>query len=366
MNDASWNVVKPNLDFDLASPYGLDATAKESKLMEVLKQLTEWHYKNCVDYRNIITNMFPTKTYKSIQDVPYLPVNLFKTLDLVSLPRTEIVKVLTSSGTTGQTVSRIYLDRETASRQTSVLSSIMSNYLGKNRLPMVIVDSSDLLRDRGTFNARAAGILGFSIFGRNHHYCLDRNLVLNFDDLVEFVERNKGTPILLFGFTYIVWQALLQEVLRRGSKLNFGSGSILIHGGGWKRLVDKQVGNEMFKHQLREHLGIQSVYNYYGMVEQVGSVFMECEYGHLHSPVYADIIIRDSITLEVLPHGEIGVVQVLSSLPVSYPGHSLLTEDQGIIHGEDDCQCGRLGKYFSILGRLAQAEIRGCSDTRSV
>ena len=38
-------------------------------------------------------------------------------------------------------------------------------------------------------------------------------------------------------------------------------------------------------------------------------------------------------------------------------------EDEGIILGEDDCPCGRKGKYFKILGRLKDAEIRGCSDT---
>lgn len=61
--------------------------------------------------------------------------------------------------------------------------------------------------------------------------------------------------------------------------------------------------------------------------------------------------------------GEAGIVQVVSMLPESYPGHSLLTEDEGVILGEDDCPCGRRGKYFKILGRLPQAEIRGCSDT---
>jgi hypothetical protein len=53
----------------------------------------------------------------------------------------------------------------------------------------------------------------------------------------------------------------------------------------------------------------------------------------------------------------------LSILPNSYPGHSLLTEDEGVLIGEDDCMCGRLGKYFKIVGRLKNAEIRGCSDT---
>lgn len=61
--------------------------------------------------------------------------------------------------------------------------------------------------------------------------------------------------------------------------------------------------------------------------------------------------------------GEQGLIQVVSVLPVSYPGHSLLTEDEGIMLGEDDCACGRKGKYFSVLGRIKNAELRGCSDT---
>ena len=38
-------------------------------------------------------------------------------------------------------------------------------------------------------------------------------------------------------------------------------------------------------------------------------------------------------------------------------------EDIGEIAGEDDCGCGRMGRYFTIAGRLAQSELRGCSDT---
>jgi hypothetical protein len=57
------------------------------------------------------------------------------------------------------------------------------------------------------------------------------------------------------------------------------------------------------------------------------------------------------------------VIQTLSLLPRSYPGHSLLTEDLGVVHGQDDCPCGRKGTYFSIVGRIPQAELRGCSDT---
>jgi hypothetical protein len=57
------------------------------------------------------------------------------------------------------------------------------------------------------------------------------------------------------------------------------------------------------------------------------------------------------------------VIEVVSIPPKSYPGHVLLTEDEGVILGEDDCPCGRKGKYFHVNGRIKNAEIRGCSDT---
>jgi phenylacetate-coenzyme A ligase PaaK-like adenylate-forming protein len=99
------------------------------------------------------------------------------------------------------------------------------------------------------------------------------------------------------------------------------------------------------------------------MVEQTGTVYMECECGHLHAPVWSDITIRRPEDLSVAEVGETGLIQVSSLLPRSYPGHVLLTEDEGRILGEDNCPCGRKGKTFEILGRIKRAEVRGCSDT---
>ena len=99
------------------------------------------------------------------------------------------------------------------------------------------------------------------------------------------------------------------------------------------------------------------------MVEQTGCIDLECEAGHLHASTYSDVIMRRPRDLSVASVGERGIVEVVSLLPESYPGHVLLTEDEGVLLGEDDCPCGRKGKYFKVLGRLRNAELRGCSDT---
>ncbi len=355
----------PTLDLDISKPYDVLLDEKEAALLKTLNSLTSWHIERCKLYANMIERLFPEATEaNTLNEVPYLPVRLFKMLELRSIKESEILKTLNSSGTTGQNVSRIYLDRETSMRQTRMLNTIMASFLGRKRWPMVIIDSSELLKDRSKFNARAAGILGFSTYGRDHCYALNHELVLDVSLLQTWLERHSGGPVLLFGFTFLVWQGLYKSAIQQGIQLNFPPGSLLIHGGGWKRLADQQVTNEEFKERLKNHFGIDRIYNYYGMVEQVGSIFMECENGYLHSPTHANIIVRDPHTLRPVHTGESGIIQVQSAIPLSYPGHSLLTEDVGTLHGADDCPCGRAGSYFSVSGRLPNVEVRGCSDTR--
>ena len=146
------------------------------------------------------------------------------------------------------------------------------------------------------------------------------------------------------------------------SPLNFQN-AILFHSGGWKKLYQQAVDNKAFKQACAETIGRVEVRNFYGMVEQTGTIYIECEQGYLHTPVYSDILIRDPNTLKVLPNGEQGLIQLLSVLPYSYPGQSILTEDLGTIIGTDNCSCGRKGHYFQVSGRLSKSEARGCSDT---
>ncbi|GLC87802.1 LuxE/PaaK family acyltransferase [Lysinibacillus piscis] len=343
-------------------PYHLAQAEKEQLLLEKLNELTAWHKMNCEPYRRMLEKSKLQISANHIEEIPYLPVQLFKLMDLKSVPQEEIVKVLTSSGTTGQQVSKIYLDKETSIVQTKTLVEVMKPILGGKRLPMIILDTKSVLKDRKSFSARGAGILGFSNFGRKHFYALNDDMTLDVEGLQTYLKEYEGQRILLFGFTFMIWQYIYKKIRDKDIALHFAN-SVLIHGGGWKKLKDEAVDARTFNRLLQEQLGIQEVHNYYGMVEQVGSIFVECSEGYLHAPSYADVIIRDTITFKPVAVGEQGLIQVVSELPKSYPGHSLLTEDLGTVHGIDDCPCGWKGKYFSVAGRIPKAELRGCSDT---
>lgn len=349
---------------DFKKPFEYDSKFKNEFYLEYLHVLNNHHLENSYEYKNIISNTKLNKKFKDIYEMPFIPVRLFKMLELKSIDKSNIFKTLTSSGTSGQAVSQIFLDKDNTSMQSKVLNSIMHSFLGSRRRKMCIIDEEDILKNKKKFSARAAGVLGFSMYGRSHVYSNDSNLDLNIDELIELESKFKNEGILFFGFTSIIWKYFFEYAKAKNFKLDFGKDSILIHGGGWKKLEDLKVTNEKFKTSLSDQFGIEKIYNYYGMIEQTGSIFMECEHGFFHPSIFSDIITRNEITYNPCNFGEEGLIQVISLLPSSYPGFSLLSEDVGTIYGEDDCDCGRKGKYFKIKGRMKASEVRGCSDTR--
>jgi hypothetical protein len=336
--------------------------AKRELYMSVLTDLTDYHMVRSREFRQVAKLLgYRSGCARRIEDFPYLPVRLFKEYELRSVDRSEVVKTMTSSGTTGQAVSKIFLDRMTSTNQTKVLVKITSTITGNKRMPFLVVDSPAVLKDRNLFSARGAGIVGFSMLGRDTTYLLTEDYRINYHALDAFQAKHTSEQGLLFGFTFMVWEHLCEALRRDGKRLDMNG--LLLHGGGWKKLASLQVDSAKFCQVVRETTGVSRIVNYYGMVEQTGSIFLECEEGSLHASVFSDIIIREPRTFEPLEPGKTGIVQLVSLIPTSYPGHSILTEDLGEILGIDDCPCGRKGTRFRIHGRVPRAELRGCSDT---
>ena len=332
---------------------------REPWLVPELATLTRHHLEHCPEYARWVRSMFgPARDWSRLEDLPWLPVGVFKIHSPISVPETTIVATVTSSGTGGQP-SRVRLDSATADAQARALAAIMARLTGGARLPLLILDSDAVLAQRSAYSARAAGILGMMRLGRETVFALDGDMALRAEAVAEFLRRWGDGPVLVFGFTYIVWAHAVPALVAAGLRLP--AGAVLVHGGGWKALSDRAVDGATFKRRLAEDIGLLRVHSYYGMAEQVGGICLEGEDGLLHPPPFVDILIRDPSTLAPLPPGRPGLIQIVSLLPRSYPGHSLLTEDMGMVHAIDTKEWG--GKAFSVQGRLARAELRGCSDT---
>ena len=236
----------------------------------------------------------------------------------------------------------------------------MQTVLGNNRLPMLIIDQDPKIQNRSTFNARAAAIYGFSIFGKDPTYLLNKKNEIDYKILNLFLKKYANKNFFIFGFTSLVFDNLVLKLSQKLIKNDFKNG-ILVHGGGWKKMENLKVTNKSFKDKLSKKLKLKNVYNYYGLVEQTGSIFIECkDCSSFVTSIFSDVLIRDK-HLNIVKDGEKGLIQLFSLLPKSYPGHSILTEDLGKIVN-NNCKCKARGKRFVVYGRAKESEIRGCSD----
>ena len=349
--------------FHEIAPYSLSKKDKTDILLPYLCDLTASHREKCVPYDQYLQSIgFRPEKVKTLAAIPFLPVRAFKELNFKSIPDEKVFKLMTSSGTTGQRTAKIYLDKENAVLQQKVLLRLLGDFVGTRRKPMLVIDTPKIMTGGRTFGTRSATLIGLRYAASQIAFALCDDFSLDKEEIVRFLEKYGEEEFLVFGFTYMVWQYFFEVLAKERERFDFSKGALLTTGG-WKKLQDKAVSHEEFKEKGRQVCQMGKFVDHYGMAEQTGSIYAECEYGHLHASIYSDVIARRPKDFTPCEIGEPGIIQVLSVLPHSYPGHSLLTEDKGIILGEDDCPCGRKGKYIKVLGRMSQAELRGCSDT---
>jgi hypothetical protein len=193
----------------------------------------------------------------------------------------------------------------------------------------------------------------------------DGALSLNQEKLDRLLEEAQegGDPLMLFGFTFILYAHVVRPLLEAGRSYRL-PGAKILHIGGWKKLESQKVTPEKLVEDCRRVFGVHpgDVVDLYGFTEQAGLLYPTCPEGRRHVPVWGQVIARDPVSLEPLEPGREGLLQFITPIQTSYPGHSVLTEDVGLVLGEDDCPCGRPGRTFKVVGRAPQSEVRGCGD----
>jgi hypothetical protein len=329
---------------------------KEKIFFSNIKKLDLHHKKNCKEYNLIANSFFSKKKQSKLEELPYMHVKIFKEKNLHSVKRGTKLATFKSSGTSNANLSKINIDMQTSLIQSKTLLNILMSVLKYKRKKIYFIESKKNIEQQ-YYSAKGAAINGFKQIAEKAEFILNHDQEPNYKLLKKI--RFDGEYIF-FGFTSTVWGNFIEKLIKKKIKFNFKN-SILFHGGGWKKLENRKIEKKNFYKLIKKFLGINKIYDYYGMIEQTGSIFLECEFGYYHSSIFSEINIRNN-NLEICKINEIGIIQVSSLLPISYPGHNILTEDLGEIKGIDNCKCGRHGKYFKIHGRLSESEIRGCSN----
>jgi len=345
--------------------YTLQDDEKQSLLLEIMRPQLELSLRNDHIASLYAKLRVEPSSIECLDDIPFVPVQMFKLFDLATCEHSDIFRVLRSSGTTGINQSQVPLNKRTATYQTKALKSIIQSFMGAKRRRMLVIDHQGINASTAEITARGAGVRGLSLFSKGMHYLLKQEggTIMLDEDAIAEVSRTKD-DVYIFGFTYIIWSEFYHRAKAAGFHLDLPN-AVIFHSGGWKKMEDRKVSREVFSTSVAELFGTSpsKVHDFYGMAEQTGVIFVECEHGHKHVPDFAHVVIRDPRTLQPCGIGETGLIQVSSPLSDSYYSQAILTEDKGTLLGIDDCPCGRKGRYFQVSGRVARSEVRGCGDT---
>ncbi len=144
--------------------------------------------------------------------------------------------------------------------------------------------------------------------------------------------------------------------------LRLRPGSKILLAGGWKQHWQQQVDKSVLYSLVRRVLGVgeEDIHELFGAVEHP-IFYNTCPRHHFHVPIYSRVLIRDPATLEPLPMGQVGLVNLISPLIRATPVTSVVTDDLGYLTPGDACGCGLTSPYLTLLGRVGLGDIKTCA-----
>ena len=308
------------------------------------------------------------RTEKDIPNIPFLFVAALKERDLTTLPPSQIVLELKSSGTSGQH-SRMQLDKGSLMRVRRMAWKVFEG-LGLTDLErahdyICFTYDPEVAKDLGT--AWTDKLLsGFTkkgeIFYTFRWSKAKNDFYFDIDGAVSAMKKFEDARglVRLVGFPAFALK-LTEEFKRRyGRYPKLNPESSVVTGGGWKTLADEAIDKKVYRGILAANLGIpvENVRDLFGMVEH-GVPYVDCKLGNFHIPNYGRVIVRHPGTLEPLGCGKKGLLQFMTPYLTSYPSLSVLSSDFGLVR--ERCTCGLAGPVLEIHGRAGVKKLKGCA-----
>lgn len=315
--------------FNITSVIEFDKAALELFQKQIQSNLV---YKEFCEYLKV-----NSKDVKSIQDIPFLPIEFFKTHDVKTGHFTPEITFL-SSGTTGQVQSRhqvknLSLYKESFSKTFEHFYGNIEDFVVLGLLP------SYLERKGSSLIYMVDDFIRKSKFKESGFYLNE------LDQLSEtLIQLDKaGHKILLIGVSF----ALLDLVEKTSFKLK---NTIVMETGGMKGRRKEMIRQELHD-ILRKGFGVDHIHSEYGMTELLSQAYSKGQ-SKFECPPHMKILIRDTEDpFHYLHHGKTGGINVIDLANIdSCP--FIATQDLGKQINS---------KAFEILGRFDQSDIRGCN-----
>jgi phenylacetate-coenzyme A ligase PaaK-like adenylate-forming protein len=322
----------------LVSNSDLFSISNQKQFEKIALKTFRYQYENNLVYQEFCdllkTNVQRVKT---LQQIPFLPIQFFKSHTVVSNNETPQA-IFTSSGTTGMITSKhlvtdVTLYEESYRRGFSQFYGNIENYVVLALLP------SYLEREGSSLIYMVEDLIQLSNQPESGFY------LNNHDELIEklIALDNAGQNVILIGVTY----ALLDLIEKRKFQLQ---NTIIMETGGMKGKRKEMIREELHE-QLCTGFGVSSIHSEYGMTELLSQAYSLGQ-GVFECPSWMQILIRDTEdALSYITNGKTGGINVID-LANRNSCSFIATQDLGKKNPNNS---------FEVLGRFDHSDIRGCN-----
>ncbi|TPD68403.1 LuxE/PaaK family acyltransferase [Flavobacterium microcysteis] len=274
---------------------------------------------------------------KSLEQIPFLPIQFFKSHEVLS-SQEKIQETFTSSGTTGMSTSRhlvtdITLYEESYRKGFSQFYGNIENYAVLALLP------SYLEREGSSLIYMVDDLIKLSNHPESGFY------LSNYDDLIQKLLQldEAGENIILIGVTY----ALLDLIEKQNFQLK---NTIIMETGGMKGKRKEMIREELHE-LLCKGFGVDAIHSEYGMTELLSQAY-SLGNGIFECPNWMQVLIRDTEdALSYIEDGKTGGINVIDLANINSCSF-IATQDLGKKQPNNS---------FEVLGRFDNSDIRGCN-----
>ena len=320
---------------DTASVFNIN---NESLFNEKTLEVFDFQSRNNPVYKEFLSllNISP-KNIRNIEDIPFLPIQFFKSHRIVSSDKTEET-VFLSSGTTGMTPSKHYVTDLSVYRK-SYLKGFEIFYGNPEEYHILALLPSYLERSGSSLIYMVDDLIKKSRSEHSGFYL--HNFKELKDKILELEEKKEKT--LLIGVSY----ALLDFTEKYRFSLK---NTIVMETGGMKGHRKEMIKEELHQ-QLKKGFGTDKIHSEYGMTELLSQAYSKGD-GIFHTPPWMKILVRDTEdALSLLPYGKTGGINIIDLANINSCSF-IATQDLGKILP---------GNTFEIAGRFDNSDIRGCN-----
>ena len=314
------------------------AISNQKQFEKMALKVFRHQYENNIVYREFC-ELLKTDSHKvkSLEQIPFLPIQFFKSHNVVSNTNA-IEEVFTSSGTTGAITSR-HLVTDASIYEESYRKGFSEFYGNIEDYVVLALLPSYLEREGSSLIYMVEDLIKLSNQTESGFY------LHNHDELIKkLIELDQsGQNVILIGVTF----ALLDLIEKQQFKLQ---NTIIMETGGMKGKRKEMIREELHQ-QLCEGFGVSVIHSEYGMTELLSQAYSLGE-GVFECPSWIQILIRDTEdALTYIPKGKTGGINVIDLANINSCSF-IATQDLGKKNPNNS---------FEVLGRFDNSDIRGCN-----